>query len=266
MYGRTFRTRPIDDVLREIETLEGRWIVFIDDNLVGNRVYAKELFRALVPYKKKWFCQASITVAKDEKLLRLAAEAGCAAMGIGFESLSSANLDYVNKRINMVEEYQEAIKRIHSYGIAIQGSFMFGFDEDDPQVFERTVSFAQKMELEAAWFTPVIPYPGTPLFSTLDKEGRILPRDCSKDSDIVGEVSFEPRLMSRQELEQGLNWAWRQFYGVPSIWARLRRRRPNGWKLWMINLGVRYYSSPLGSKVAPLQRLFRLFLERAKER
>ena len=264
LWGHTFRTRPISDVLREVETLEGEMIFFIDDNLIGNLNFAKELFRALVPYKKKWFCQASINVAKDEELLRLAAESGCFAMAIGFESLSPASLAYINKKMNVVEEYEEAVRRIHSYGIAIQGSFIFGFDEDDSRVFETVLRFTQKVGLETACFAPLTPYPGTPLFNSLKREGRILNLDWSNYADIEGGVNFEPRLMSHQELEEGLNWTWRRFYSLPSIWKRLRRPRPNLWKFWLVNLGVRYYSSSLGVKLPLLAKLFGLFLRWAK--
>jgi radical SAM superfamily enzyme YgiQ (UPF0313 family) len=144
-FGRSYRSRPIGEVLAEIDTLENnRYVFFVDDNIVGNPRYAKELFGALVPLRRKWAAQASITIANDEELLALAAASGCVSVLIGFESVSPASLASVHKRINVPDEYGAAVKRIQSHGIAVHGFFIFGFDEDDEGVFERTVRFCQE--------------------------------------------------------------------------------------------------------------------------
>ncbi|MFC1870496.1 B12-binding domain-containing radical SAM protein [Chloroflexota bacterium] len=264
LWGNGIRTRPIDEILHEVETLEGNTMFFIDDNLVGNPEFAKELFRALIPYKKKWGCQATLTIARDEELLRVAAESGCIAVSAGFESASAANLAYIDKNSNIVEEYEENVKIIHSYGIAIQGSFIFGLDHDDPGVFQQTVRLAQRLKLEAAWFAPLHAYPGTSLFSSMEKEGRILSRDWSKFTDAPGWVNFEPKLISAREMEAGVRYAWKKFYGFISIWKRMGIKGRNRRLFWLVNLGLRYYSTPIGSKLRLLQRVFNLFLELAK--
>lgn len=264
LLGNGLRTRPIDDILREVETLEGSTMFFIDDNLVGNPHFAKNLFKALIPYKKKWGCQATLTIAKDEELLGLAAESGCVAISTGFESASAANLAYVGKKPNVVEEYEEDVKRIHSYGIAIQGSFIFGFDHDSPEVFKLTVRLAKNLKLEAGWFAPLHAYPGTPLFGAMEKDGRILSRDWSKFTDTPGWVNFKPKLMSARELEEGVRRSWKEFYSLSSIWTRLGTKGRNRRLFWLINLGLRYYSTPIGSKLSALQRVFSLLLELAK--
>ena len=245
-FGRSYRCRPVEEVLREIETLKDRrFIAFIDDNIVGNPRFAKELFRALVPYKIKWVAQASVTIAGDEELLRLAAASGCVDLLIGFESLSPANLASVGKRTNVVEEYENIIRRVHSHGIAVHGFFIFGLDEDNEDVFKRTVRFAQKMRLETAGFDFLTPYPGTALRESLDKAGRIIARDWSRYGY---EVLFEPKLMSREMLLRGHTWAWREFYSLPSIWKRVGVARRNLAPLWAVNLAYRSHlrANPAG--------------------
>ena len=237
LFGRAIRCRPVEEVLREIETLNQKeFIVFVDDNIVGNPKYAEELFHALIPYKIKWVSQASVTVAKNDELLKLAAASGCLDLFIGFETLSPANLAAVGKKVNTVDEYETVIKKIHSHGIAIHGFFILGLDEDDEEVFERTLHFAQKMRLESAQFAWPVPYPGTAFYESLDKTGRIVTKDWAQyESNVV----FEPRLMSREVLHQRRDWVWRKFYSLPSIWSRVGMVRRNLRELWTVNLYYR---------------------------
>ena len=212
-------------------------VFFVDDNIVGKPKFAKKLFRALVPYKLKWVAQSSITIARNDELLKLAAESGCMILLIGFETLSQDNLAAMGKRMNVVNEYEMVIRKIHSYGIAIHGFFILGLDEDDEHVFERTISFAQKMKLESAQFAWPVPYPGTALCESLDKAGRIVTKSWSQyESNVV----FEPKLMSRDILQKGRDWVWREFYSLPSIWRRLGITHRYTVPLWGLNL---YYRS-----------------------
>ncbi len=237
--GHTYRCRPVEEVLKEIETLNQRkLVVFVDDNIVGNPKFAKKLFRALVPYKIKWLAQASVTIARDDELLKLAAASGCQALLIGFETLSPANLAAVGKRVNVVDEYPTVIRKIHSHGIAIHGFFILGLDGDNEDVFERTVRFAQKMRLESAQFAWPVPYPGTALCESLDKAGRIVTKDWSQyESNLV----FKPKLMSREVLQKGRDWVWCEFYSLPSIWRRVRLPRRNLVSIWAVNLYYRAF-------------------------
>ena len=205
-----------------------------DDNIVGSFNFAKELFRALIPYRKKWFAQASINVAKNDELLALAAASGCITLLIGFESISPAVLSAVGKKCNVVDQYQEAVWKLHSYGIAVHGMFVFGFDEDDEDAFEQTVHFCQKLKLDTASFAILVPYPGTALYQSLDKAGRILTKDWSRYDDVV----FEPKQMSVETLKRGVDWTWREFYKLHSIWGRLGIREPtfSTLVLWAMNL------------------------------
>lgn len=238
-FGHTYRCRPIEEILKEIETFkERKFIAFVDDNIVGNPEFAKELFRALIPYKIKWVAQASVTVAKDDELLKLAAASGCISLFIGFESILPANLAAVHKKINVVDEYENIIRKIHSYGIAIHGFFIFGLDEDDEDVFRRTVRFAQKMRLETAQFDCLTPYPGTAVHESLDKAGRIITKDWKQYGyDLV----FEPKLMSRERLQKWHDWACCEFYSLPSIWQRLGLTHRHPWMFWIANLSYRVH-------------------------
>ena len=237
--GHTYRCRPVEEVLKEIETLNQRkLVVFVDDDIVGNPKFAKKLFRALVPYKIKWLAQASVTIARDDELLKLAAASGCQALLIGFETLSPANPAAVGKRVNVVDEYQTVIRKIHSHGIAIHGFFILVLDEDNEDVFERTVRFAQKMRLESAQFAWPVPYPGTALYESLDKAGRIVTKDWSQyESNLV----FKPKLMSREVLQKGRDWIWCEFYSLPSIWRRVGLARRNLVSIWAVNLHYRAF-------------------------
>ncbi|MCL5959015.1 MAG: B12-binding domain-containing radical SAM protein [Chloroflexi bacterium] len=232
-FGRTYRFRPVADIVREAECFRQRAVFFLDDNIVGNPRRAKELFRALIPLKLKWASQGSINMAKDQELLRLAAVSGCIGMFIGFESLSPDGLKSVGKSVNAVEEYEQAIRKIHSHGISIAGAFIFGLDQDDEDVFERTVRFAQKVRLELAQFNVLTPFPATALHERLEKEGRITSRDWSKYN--LRTVVYEPKRMSAQRLQEGLNWSWREFYSFPSIWRRVGPFHNSLAMLWYLN-------------------------------
>src|SRR4030043_875594 len=138
-FGKTYRCRPVEEVVEEVKRLEGEFVVFIDDNIAGNRLYAKELFTRLKPFGKKWASQASMTLTRDTELLRLAAESGCVSLFLGVESLSSENLKYVNKGFNQVPQYEEAIRVLHDHDIMIVAGVIFGLDHDDEGGFEGTL-------------------------------------------------------------------------------------------------------------------------------
>ena len=225
-FGHTYRSRPTEDIVREICTLGNRKpVFFVDDNIVGTPGRAKQLFKALIPYRVKWFGQASLTLAKDAELLKLAAASGCVGLFIGFESVYPASLASVGKKFSPVKDYEQSVREIHSHGIGICGSFIFGLDHDDQDVFEHTVRFAQRVKLEAAQFNILIPYPGTRVYEELDRDGRILTKDWSQYH--MDRVIFEPKLMSPKNLKDGCDWAWREFYSTTSMLRRVRIVRPN---------------------------------------
>lgn len=234
LFGRRYRHRPVEEIIQEIRTLDRRSpILFVDDNIVGSPNFAKDLFRALIPLKIKWIAQSTVTMAKDEELLRLASASGCVGVFIGFESLSSDTLAALGKKVNAAEKFEDVIRKIHSHGIAIHGSFIVGLDEDDDGVFAETLRFAQETRLECAGFSMPTPLPGTTLHQDLDEAGRIITKDWSR---YESEVVFEPKQMSRQALWEGAGWASREFFSLPSIWRRIGIRRRHLSLMWAMNL------------------------------
>jgi radical SAM superfamily enzyme YgiQ (UPF0313 family) len=217
-FGNKFRVRPTDEVIEEIKGFETEEFFFMDDNIVGSPRYAKELFRELIPLKLIWGSQASITMAKDPELLELYARSGGKYAFIGFESLSQRNLDEMHKSWSSAKDYKEAIKKIHKAGINIIGSFMFGLDEDDNSVFRNTFDFIMETRMNAAQFHILTPLPGTATYREFAKEGRILERDWSKYH--TGEVVFQPKGMTVDELQNGYHWIFRNTYSVKNILKR----------------------------------------------
>lgn len=222
LYDRTLRYRPVEEVAAEVATIGGKALVFWDDNIAAHPAYAKALFKAITPYGKWWTAQATVAVAEDDELLRLAAESGCKAIFLGLEAFSQASLDGTDKGFNRADKYREVVARLHGYGIAVQAGIMLGFDQDGPDVFERTVEVASRIGIDSATISLVIPFPGTRLFARLEQEGRILTRDWSKYNGKT-DVVFQPKRMTPDALQAGFEWARREFYSWGSIWSRLAR-------------------------------------------
>jgi radical SAM superfamily enzyme YgiQ (UPF0313 family) len=217
-FGRSHRTRPLAQVLEEIKALPRKLFIFVDDNIAGDPAMAKELFSAMIPLKKKWVAQASLSIADDAQLLNLAARSGCIGLLIGFESLSHDVLRSIGKRVNLQRRYEEVIKEIHARRIHIQGSFIFGFDGDTPEAIHTTVEFVKQTRLTGVNFCHLTPFPGTRLFDELEKEGRILHRDWSKYDR--QNIVFQPRHFTPESLQDKILWAYRQTYNWRSIWGR----------------------------------------------
>ena len=218
-YGRSYRVRPVNDIIDEMRNMEKHFVFFVDDNIVGSPSYAKELFRALIPLRVKWFSQASLSIVRDRELLDLAQKSGCRGLFIGFESLSQDTLKAMGKSVNKVNEYKEAVKMLHDHGIGIQASFIFGTDKDDGSVFSDVLRFIEKAHIEAALFSVLTPFPGTRIRETLSRENRILHTDWEKYD--MNHVVFRPKKMTPEQLQDGLYWAYRRLYGYRSIIKRL---------------------------------------------
>ena len=240
-FGHEFRVRPLDEVIEEIKGFDTKEFFFVDDNIVGRPRYAKELFEKLIPLKMTWGSQASITMAKDPKLLNLYAKSGGKYVFIGFESLSQKNLEKMHKGWNSAKGYKEAIKKIHDAGINILGSFVFGLDEDDKNVFKNTFDFIMETGMDAAQFHILTPFPGTVTYSVLEKEGRIIDRDWAKYH--TGEVVFQPKGMTIDELQSGYYWIFRNTYTIKNILKR-SLRSPKGIK-YRIAMNLSYRKKAL---------------------
>ncbi|NWF92503.1 MAG: radical SAM protein [Syntrophaceae bacterium] len=236
-FGKTYRCRPVEEVIEEVERLDGEFIVFVDDNIAGNPPYAKELFTRLKPLKKKWASQASLTLTRNPELLRLAAESGCVSLFVGVESLSSENLKEVHKSFNQVDRYEEAMRSLHDHDIMILAGFIFGLDHDDEGVFERTLRFCEKNRIELPSFFILTPLPGTPLFQRMESEGRLLHKDWSKYNGAT--VVFRPKLMTEETLQQGFNWVCKEGYSWRSILRRVFHPQQRFFTRLLSNLAYR---------------------------
>lgn len=225
VFGHKYRTRPIEDVLAEVETLKHRYIFFYDDNIIGSPRHSKELFKALIPYNKRWIGQASTTILKEPELLKLMAKSGCKGLFVGFESLSEKNLKNSQKNHNDPKQYKEIVKMLHDQGIAISGAFVFGLDDDDKSVFERTLEFAMDVKLDVAQFNWLTPYPGTPIYDRLKAENRLAKTAWWSSGNGIGAktgeaVVYHPKMMTADELEEGSRWVRKNFYSTSSIVRR----------------------------------------------
>jgi radical SAM superfamily enzyme YgiQ (UPF0313 family) len=223
-YGTSIRTRPLDGLLAEIETLPaGRLLFFVDDNLFGRRSELLALLAAMTPMKRRWSCQISIDVARDETLLDRLAAAGCSFVLIGFESLNEESLKQMHKGWNNVSgSYQRVARALHARNIGIYGTFVFGYDADTKDSMERTVDFALESRLEIANFNPLTPTPGSALYDRLAGERRLLSPQWWLDPNYrYGDAIFEPRGMRASELTEGVFEARQRFYSWKAIGRRV---------------------------------------------
>lgn len=213
-----YEQRPMADIDRELSMVNDHLVFFLDDNLLGSRRFARALFEVLRGSGIVWQAAASLDVARDRRYLDEAYRAGCRSLFLGFESLSPENMWNNNKPVNATADYAEICRRFHDAGIMINGSFMFGFDWDGPDVFERTVEFADRNKILTASFHILTPLPGTTAFERLEAEGRLLHRDW-KLYDTYHAV-FRPRRMTPGQLDAGLVLAKRRFGEYGSILRR----------------------------------------------
>jgi len=231
-FGRSYRMRPLDEVVAEIELLKSKtrgmcFLGFLDDNIVGEERYSTELFRRLIPLKIIWAGQASLDVVDMPGMLPLMRKSGCRALFIGFESSNPDSLKEAKKKWLHPDQFRSKVKMLHDHGIMVEGAFIVGFDSDEHTVFEETVEFADRIGVDAAQFSILTPFPGTDHYQKLESEGRIFDRDWSKYG--VDEVVYQPKRMSPERLQEGYHWAWREFYSRRKIAKRVLRAYQN-WK------------------------------------
>jgi radical SAM superfamily enzyme YgiQ (UPF0313 family) len=220
--GSVFRTRPIGNIIEEIASLQQKIFFFTDFSLTIDLAYTKELFRHMKGLKKKFICGGNVDVlTEDEELLRVSHEAGCIEWISGFETFSQESLNGAHKKTNIVEDYGRAVKKIHKYKMAVFGTFVLGFDEDTPDIFKMMQTHIGKLGIDAVNFAILTPYPGTPLFNRLEKEGRILTKDWSKYNR--KNVVFQPKNMTKKELEEGFRNITHYFSSIPYIGYRTLR-------------------------------------------
>jgi len=233
-FGRAHRRRPIPQVIEEIRAHKKKLLIFADDNIAGHPESAKELFAAMIPLKKKWVSQCSLSIADDPELLDLAARSGCIGLLIGFESVSPRVLKSIGKNVNLRRDYEEAVRSIHRRGIHIQASFIFGFDEDRPEAIPETVRFVKENRITGVNYCRLTPFPGTRLYDQLEEEGRIIDRDWSRYDR--QNVVFRPLHFTPRELQEKIFWAYRQTYNLASLW----QRRPFSFQHFSLYLALNF--------------------------
>ncbi|MHC4599915.1 MAG: B12-binding domain-containing radical SAM protein [Planctomycetota bacterium] len=243
-FGRKYRWKPIKAVVDEISTLlelGKNTLFFVDDNFLANRPRAMRLLAEVARLNVTFYSQVTLDLADDAELLEALASAGCKRVVIGLESLSNINLRQMKKgKIYRAETYSEKVRRIQNGGIEVQGSFMFGYDEDDPSVFQKTAEFIRETGMSIPILAIMTPHPGTDLCTRLEAENRILTRnwnlyDCTH-------VCFQPARMSPEELQEGYDWIRREVFSYDAIFERLESL----WGSWN-DKGLRHWDriSPL---------------------
>jgi radical SAM superfamily enzyme YgiQ (UPF0313 family) len=226
--GSFYFKRPVNEIIEEIKSLPQKFFMFYDTSLTVDPVFTKELFTKMIPLKKKFFCNGNVDVlSKDEDLVALSKKAGCNGWLIGFESISQETIQQIKKYTNMVTVYKQTIDLIHKYKMMVIGDFMFGFDTDTPDVFMKTVNAIQNLGIDVADFTIATPFPGTPYFNHLEQDGRIITRDWSKYN--MYSVVYEPKLMTKNELQMGIGQVYHEFYSPKNTLIRVARAFRLGW-------------------------------------
>ncbi len=213
--GRGFYTQRVADALAEIERLPGRHLYFLDDHLLGDRHFAEALFAGMNGMRRLFQGAATVDSILRGDLIERAAEAGLRSLFVGFETLTPENLKRSNKRQNLGRDYKAVTDRLHSLGIMINGSFVFGMDDDREDVFRRTVDWAIEHGITTATFHIQTPYPGTRLHAHMVREGRMLTRDWNLYD--TRHVVYRPAQLKSEALKAGYDWAYREFYRWASI-------------------------------------------------
>jgi len=215
-----FRPRPVENVVEEIKSIPGNVFVFHDASLTIDPKYTKKLFRSMIDLNKHFFCNGNVdTLGSDDELLSIAKKAGCVGWLIGFESISKESLIGAGKKTNNVNSYMNAIEKIHEHNMMVSGSFVFGFDGDTLDIFDKTKDFVDMSGIDMPDAMTLTPFPGTPLFNRLEKEGRILTKDWSKDDH--RHVVFQPKNMTPEDLFENTQKIYADFFSKYSMAKRI---------------------------------------------
>ena len=213
--GKSFYTQQVDDALAEIDRLPGKHLYFLDDHLLGNGKFAAELFEGMKGMNRVFQGAATVDSILRGNLIEKAAEAGMRSLFVGFETFSPENLRQSNKKQNLKKDYEAAVNRLHSLGIMINGSFVFGLDDDDQDVFKRTVDWGVNNALTTSTYHVLTPYPGTQLFQEMEVQDRIKTRNW--DLYDTRHVVYETTKLSPTQLKEGYDWAYKAFYSWSNI-------------------------------------------------
>jgi radical SAM superfamily enzyme YgiQ (UPF0313 family) len=248
--GRQYRFRPVLEVISEIESIESAHVFFVDDALGLNRAVAKKLFAEMIPLRRMWVGEGTVSLAEDLELLRLMRRSGCLGLLIGFESVQKDAQDGMRKIRNLRIDFPEAMRRFHDEGIAILGAFIFGFDHENKDVFDQTLEFAMENHLDHMQLRILTPYPGARLYTRLLNEGRLFVSDWWLHGYPPDTLLFQPKGMGPDELLDGFARLNRQAYSLGGIVKRFFGMSP--WKRTAIGC-----SAYIGLNLAARKAYFR---------
>jgi radical SAM superfamily enzyme YgiQ (UPF0313 family) len=227
IFGHRLRLKTIDTIKAELQTASRhgtRYLFVVDDNFTANRKRAREIMELFAFYKMRWMGFSTLAMAEDGEFLEALRRSNCVSLFVGFESLHQRDNFVKNKKYADPAAVSHAVKVIHEAGIGIQGSFIFGFDHDTPEVFAEVASFIQANEIEVPNVNILTPFPGTRLYDQIAAEGRILHHDWDKYD--MNNVVYQPRGMTVEELRQGYAWTLKYLSSPTVILRRLSWRRP----------------------------------------
>ena len=213
--GKSFYTLRVERALAEIQSLPGKHLYFLDDHLFGNPYFASELFEGMRGMGRLWQAAGTVQSVLKPGLMEKAAEAGLRSLFVGFETLNPDNLKLQHKYQNLDRDYSQAIRRLHDLGVMVNASIVFGMDEDDSTVFDRTVEWAIQQGIETATFHILTPYPGTVLHQNIERQGRILTSNWNLYD--TRHTVFQPSKMTPEALERGYWRAYHEFYKWSNI-------------------------------------------------
>ncbi len=224
------RLRPVDEVIRDIICFEGhnyfqnRMIMFMDNNLISNKKYAKELFKKMKPLKKWWWSQVSIDMAKDKELMKLAAESGCISVAVGVETFSQEILTNMGKHQNKISDYKKAIKAFHEHGIYVSASLIIGFDEDTLESIRMIPDMVQELGVDLLYPYILTPFYGTKIYEQFDVDNRLITKNWSLYNAF--NAVFQPRNMSVNELHSIHIEIWKEIHSVKNTFKRVFKNIP----------------------------------------
>lgn len=236
LFGKKIRHIPVENIVRDIKESKAKNFMFLDDNIIGDPEYAKEMFKAIKPLNINWGGQASISLlVKDTELMQLAADSGCKVLFLGIESIGEEQSKSFKKSIKEIKELEDSLKKIKEMGILIHASIVFGLDSDKKGIFDETVKFLIKNKVSTVSFNVLTPYPGTKVYEDLKNENRLTTRDWRYYDHNT--VVFEPKNMSRYELQMGKTGARKKFYSISSVLKRLPGNMSNPFIYLAMNYG-----------------------------
>ncbi len=232
--------------------IERRLLYVMDSNFISEPAHARAVLQIFKELDIRWYGHASFNLMRDEAMLDLMAESGCMSVNIGFESINQVNIDKMGKYSNKTERYKDCIKALHDRDIGVMGTFIVGFDDDTPEVFDQLADFILENQLETAFTLTLTPLPGTAIFKEMDAENRIFSKNW-RDYD-HGTVTFFPKNMTPEQLHKGMRHVWKRVYSWKGIWKRiLKKPRIRPFFFLPVNMGFRKCTKIISSeKVWPI--------------